>query len=215
VLPLPLFLSLVPQHSFLNVQFFPFLLGTAFHGGDPRVPRKTRSNNRHTLSNHHLSNSLMKLLKVKYLNYQVYSNIATMHMESEGMPDKCNQVCLCPIKGVIDVISKKWALLVVNTLGNREKVRFNDLMKELNGISPKTLSDTLKDLQNEKLIRRESFAEIPPRVEYSLTENGTELRKAIIPLIKWAATREHTNSKRCVSAYRHTSAHCVTNQQDK
>ena len=131
------------------------------------------------------------------------------------MPDKCNQVCLCPIKGVIDVISKKSALLIVNTLGNREKVRFNDLMKELDGISPKTLSDTLKDLQIEKLIRRESFAEIPPRVEYSLTENGTELRKAIIPLIKWAATREHANNKRCVSAYRHTAAHCVTNQQDK
>ncbi|MCJ7762462.1 helix-turn-helix transcriptional regulator, partial [Candidatus Bathyarchaeota archaeon] len=84
------------------------------------------------------------------------------------MPDKCDQVCFCPIKGVIDVISKKWTLFVVNALGNRGTLRFNDLMKELSGISPKTLSDTLKDLQTEQIIRREPFAEIPPRVEYSL-----------------------------------------------
>jgi len=113
------------------------------------------------------------------------------------MPHKCDQLCFCPIKGVIDVISKKWTLFVVNALGNRGTLRFNDLMKELSGISPKTLSDTLKDLQNEEVIRRESFAEIPPRVEYSLTEKGAELRTAIIPLLKWAATRNHAPNCKC------------------
>lgn len=113
------------------------------------------------------------------------------------MPDKCEQLCFCPIKGVIDVISKKWTLFVVNALGNRGTLRFNDLMKELSGISPKTLSDTLKGLQTEQIIKRESFAEIPPRVEYSLTEKGTELRKAIMPLLKWAATRNHAPNYKC------------------
>jgi DNA-binding HxlR family transcriptional regulator len=70
-------------------------------------------------------------------------------------------------------------------------------METLNGISPKTLSDTLKDLQAEGLIKRESFAEIPPRVEYSLTNDGTELRKSIIPLLEWTASREHVNKERC------------------
>ena len=123
------------------------------------------------------------------------------------MPEKCNQLCFCPIKGVIDVISKKWTLFVVNALGNRGTLRFNDLMKELNGISPKTLSDTLKELHNEEIIRRESFAEIPPRVEYSLTEKGAELRKAIIPLLKWAATKKHAPNHKC--NYNKIPAHMV------
>lgn len=130
------------------------------------------------------------------------------------MPDECNHICLCPIKGIIDLISKKWALLIINTLLNREKLRFNDLMKELDGISPKTLSDTLKELQVEKLIKRQSFAEIPPRVEYTLTEDGIELGKAIIPLIRWAAAREHYN-KRCASTYQNISSHRVMNPQGK
>jgi DNA-binding HxlR family transcriptional regulator len=70
-------------------------------------------------------------------------------------------------------------------------------METLKGISPKTLSDTLKDLQAENLIKRESFAEIPPRVEYYLTKDGTELRKSIIPLLEWTANRSGSEKKQC------------------
>ena len=55
--------------------------------------------------------------------------------------------CFCPIDGIIDVISKKWALLIINTLGNFQVLRFRDLEMRLRGISPKTLSDTLTKLQ--------------------------------------------------------------------
>jgi len=75
--------------------------------------------------------------------------------------------CLCPLKGIIDTIGKKWPLLVVNAIENRGRLRFNQIMDELKGISPTSLADTLKELQREGLIKRESFAEIPPRVEYS------------------------------------------------
>jgi len=98
-------------------------------------------------------------------------------------------------------------------LGNCSRLRFNDLAKELEGISPKTLSDTLKELQAQGLIKRESFAEIPPRVEYSLTKDGVELRKSIIPLLRWAATREGMNKLRCSEAYRRIRAHRVKTQQ--
>ena len=108
-----------------------------------------------------------------------------------------DHICLCPLKGIIDIISKKWALLIVNALGNCGKLRFNKLMETLNGISPKTLSDTLKELQTEGLITRESFAEIPPRVEYSLTNDGKELRKSIIPLLEWTANRSNIDRERC------------------
>jgi len=121
--------------------------------------------------------------------------------------EKGDHICFCPLEGVIDVISKKWALLIVNALGNNGRLRFNSLMEELGGISPKTLSDTLKELQAEGLIKRESFAEIPPRVEYSLTEDGTELRKSIIPILRWAATRNSVKKDRC--GYKGIPAHRV------
>jgi len=84
-------------------------------------------------------------------------------------------------------------------------------MEELGWISPKTLSDTLKDLQEEGLIVRESFAEIPPRVEYSLTHDGEELRKSIMPLLKWAATRDNVNKERCAPTYKRAPAHKIRN----
>jgi DNA-binding HxlR family transcriptional regulator len=130
------------------------------------------------------------------------------------VPDECNHLCLCPIKGIIDVISKKWALFIINVLCNRRKLRFNDLLKELNGISPKTLSDTLKQLQAERIIKRESFAEIPPRVEYSLSQEGIELAAAIVPLLRWAAIREH-RSKKCTLPCKGTTAHRIKNQQGR
>ncbi|MBT8171848.1 helix-turn-helix transcriptional regulator [Candidatus Bathyarchaeota archaeon] len=113
------------------------------------------------------------------------------------MCEKKSQTCICPIIGIIDIISKKWALLIINAIGNYGKLRFNKLMDTLSGISPKTLSDTLKKLQKEGLIKRKSFAEIPPRVEYSLTIDGTELRKSIIPLLEWTANRTIKEKERC------------------
>jgi len=125
------------------------------------------------------------------------------------MQNKNEAVCYCPLEGVIDVISKKWALLIINAIGNYGSLRFNRLIEELHGISPKTLADTLKRLQNERLLKRESFAEIPPRVEYSLTEDGQGLREAVVPILKWAATRQGSRGKKCSVAYRKMPAHRI------
>jgi DNA-binding HxlR family transcriptional regulator len=103
----------------------------------------------------------------------------------------------CPVRGIIDVISKKWAFLIINALGNHQKLRFTGLMTQLEGVSPKTLADTLKTLEKEGLVSKRSFNEIPPRVEYSLTEDGKELRKAIMPLLRWAANRSSTTNEKC------------------
>jgi DNA-binding HxlR family transcriptional regulator len=106
------------------------------------------------------------------------------------MRQESDDVCICPLEGIIDVISKKWALLTIATIGNHRKLRFNQIMKNLEGISPKTLADLLKRLEASGLVQRKVFAEIPPRVEYSLTEDGVELRKAIRPLLEWASTKQ-------------------------
>lgn len=104
---------------------------------------------------------------------------------------KCNNteengICFCPIEGVIEVLSKKWALVIIGTISNNKRIRFNELMKSLDGISPRTLSIRLKELEKAGLIKRENFAEIPPRVEYTLTQDGIEVKDAMIPLMEWA-----------------------------
>lgn len=102
---------------------------------------------------------------------------------------------LCPCRNILDILSRKWSFLIINRLGTHEKLRFNELKEKLDDINPKTLSETLQVLQEERLIQKEKFNEIPPRVEYSLTDDGQELRKAIVPLIKWAAERESKTYK--------------------
>lgn len=111
--------------------------------------------------------------------------------------EKTNLPQTCPLDGVIDVISRKWALLIINALGNCRKARFKELLEQLQIVSPKTLSETLKKLAKEKLVIRESFAEIPPRVEYSLTESGIGLWEAIIPLLNWTAQRGNSSGREC------------------
>ena len=134
-----------------------------------------------------------------------------MTAEVMSMQNKNEVVCYCPLEGIIDVISKKWALLIINAIGNYGNLRFNRLIEELHGISPKTLADTLKRLQHEELIKRASFAEIPPRVEYSLTKDGKGLREAVIPLLKWAAARK-CSKKKCSTTYHKIPAHRIKNR---
>jgi DNA-binding HxlR family transcriptional regulator len=102
----------------------------------------------------------------------------------------------CPIQGIIDVISKKWALLVVAVVGSYGRLRYTGILRELRGISPKTLADTLKELEKLGLVKRQAFNEIPPRVDYTLTEDGLKLRGAVVPLLQWAA--ERSKEKDCV-----------------
>jgi DNA-binding HxlR family transcriptional regulator len=70
-------------------------------------------------------------------------------------------------------------------------------MKEIEGISPKTLADTLKELAKCNLVKREAFNEIPPRVDYILTKDGEELRHAIIPMLQWALAKKGTVVAHC------------------
>ena len=112
---------------------------------------------------------------------------------------EAGHMCFCPLEGVIDVISKKWALLIVNALGNFGVLRFKELESRLKGISPKTLSDTLSNLRSIGLVERVAYNEIPPRVEYCLSEEGHRFREAVVPLIRWAAEREGWNNHCCPS----------------
>jgi DNA-binding HxlR family transcriptional regulator len=85
---------------------------------------------------------------------------------------------VCPVARTARIISGKWTLLIIRDLASGVK-RFNQLERSLQGISPKTLSERLRALEDEGIIVRETFAEVPPRVEYSLTEKGKGLGEMI------------------------------------
>lgn len=110
---------------------------------------------------------------------------------------KENMALFCPLQGVIDIISKKWALLAINEIGNHKRIRFNELRRELRGITAKSLANTLVELESNGLVTRKSFNENIPRTEYRLTDDGTNLYHIVIPLLQWAASRKNAVVTEC------------------
>lgn len=95
----------------------------------------------------------------------------------------------CPIRNILNRISDKWTLLVLYTLNGRSSMRFKDLSGELPDISQKMLVTTLRTLEADGLVSRKVYAEVPPRVEYHLTDRAHSLFPIINQLIQWA--KEH------------------------
>ena len=85
----------------------------------------------------------------------------------------------CPVCRTADVISGKWTLLIIRDLAD-DSMRFCELERSLSGISPRTLSLRLRALEEHEIVERRTYPEVPPRVEYALTEKG----KALCPLIE-------------------------------
>lgn len=95
----------------------------------------------------------------------------------------------CPIRNILSRINDKWTLLVLYTLSSRDSIRYVELKDEMPDISPKMLSLTLKTLETDGYVTRTVYAEVPPRVEYRLTERAHSLLPIINQLIQWA--KEH------------------------
>ncbi|MBR1427607.1 MAG: helix-turn-helix transcriptional regulator [Prevotella sp.] len=99
----------------------------------------------------------------------------------------------CPIRQVVSRFGDKWSLLVLFLLNRSETgvLRFNEIRRFMTDCSQKMLSQTLKSLEQSHLVHREVFPEVPPRVEYSLTDTGRSLMPALTALIDWG--KEHFN----------------------
>ena len=100
--------------------------------------------------------------------------------------EKYTSIEACPIRNVLSHFSGKWSLLILCILSENEATRFNTIGKAIPDISSKVLSDTLKSLEKDGLVERRQYAEIPPRVEYSLTGLGKSLMPIVGDLINWA-----------------------------
>ncbi len=92
----------------------------------------------------------------------------------------------CPIRNILSRIGDKWSLLVLYTLSGSSVMRFNVLQKNIPDISQKMLTVTLRALEEDGLVKRVIYAEVPPRVEYSLTDRAKSLLPCIDSLIAWA-----------------------------
>lgn len=97
------------------------------------------------------------------------------------------EICLCRNNLVLDVISRKWSLLIIWILAKHGRLRYNDIAKKLDGVNHNTLSVRLDELEESGMIKRKKFNEIPPKVEYSLTESGEELSRITKPLLNFTA----------------------------
>lgn len=91
----------------------------------------------------------------------------------------------CPTRIVLDRVGDKWTVLIIGTLDDGPK-RFNEIRLAIGGITPKVLTSTLRSLVADGLVTREVFAEVPPRVEYTLTEMGRSLQEPVAALRRWA-----------------------------
>ncbi|MFF1572294.1 winged helix-turn-helix transcriptional regulator [Leifsonia sp. NPDC058292] len=89
------------------------------------------------------------------------------------------------IRGILDRICDKWTLLIVTTLENG-RMRFTELQRHIPGVSQRMLSLTLRNLERDGLITRTAYAEVPPRVEYELTDRGASLISPALALASWA-----------------------------
>ncbi len=92
----------------------------------------------------------------------------------------------CPIRNVLAHICGKWSLLVIYVMHQNESIRFNALNRAIPDISQKVLTSTLRSLESDGFVTRQVFAEVPPRVEYSLTDRARSFIPLVESMIAWA-----------------------------
>ncbi|MFI1353659.1 winged helix-turn-helix transcriptional regulator [Streptomyces sp. NPDC020898] len=96
---------------------------------------------------------------------------------------------ICGIDAALDVVSGKWKGLILWELDAHPVRRFGELRRGLPGVSEKMLTQHLREMEEDGLVHRKVYAEVPPRVEYSMTEHGRTLNQALGPLGDWGLER--------------------------
>lgn len=107
-------------------------------------------------------------------------------LKKEELPD-------CPVATTVQLIGNKWKLLILRNLLARPW-RFNELRKSLDGISQKVLTESLRSMESDGIIVRTVYAEVPPRVEYSLSELGETLRPILDAMQAWGQEYKENNT---------------------
>jgi DNA-binding HxlR family transcriptional regulator len=105
-----------------------------------------------------------------------------------------NRFDSCPLTFALNLIGGKWRLPIIWALSKNGTMRYNELKKSIHGITSMMLTQSLKELEEDGIINRKQFMEVPPRVEYSLTENGKSLIPALKALANWGKKMKNSDS---------------------
>src|SRR5215211_551687 len=124
----------------------------------------------------------------------------------------------CHAREILARIGDKWSVSVMHVLGDSQTVRFNELKSQVDGISQRMLTVTLRGLERDGMVTRTVYPEVPPRVEYALTPLGTTLRQLVRGLVAWSGAHlaevdaarakydsRHGRAANAVSGYRHAA----------
>lgn len=120
-------------------------------------------------------------------------------MYSSSMEKEENNA-VCPLKYALNLVGGKWKLPIICILAREGSVRYNSLKRKLSGITNMILSQSLKELEENGIVHREQYNEIPPRVEYSLTKEGRSILEPLDSLSEWGKThmkKMQTHSPYC------------------
>lgn len=105
---------------------------------------------------------------------------------SEKIMQNFHRNGICPIRDVMSRLGDKWSLLVLVSLQTNGIMRFSDLQRSIGDVSQRMLTVTLRTLETDGIVERKAYAEVPPRVEYSLTDRGRSLMPCLNGLVEWA-----------------------------
>lgn len=108
------------------------------------------------------------------------------------MKTKAELIPECPVATTVQLIGNKWKLLIIRNLLQRPW-RFNELQKNLDGISQKVLTDSLRSMEADGIVTRTIYPEVPPRVEYALSELGESLRPILDVMSAWGENYRASN----------------------
>lgn len=100
----------------------------------------------------------------------------------------CDHPFGCSVEATLSVIGGRWKPVIIFNLLENEILRFGELKKLINGVTQRMLTNQLRELESDKIISRKVYAEVPPRVEYSLTEYGRSLKPIMLAMREWGAT---------------------------
>lgn len=94
---------------------------------------------------------------------------------------------LCPIRYTLDVMGGKWKFPIICMLANGKPTRYSSIKRKLKDITNMMLAQSLKELESAGIIHREQYNEVPPRVEYTLTEKGSRIIPTLVKMAEWGA----------------------------
>ena len=111
----------------------------------------------------------------------------------EEKHDNCDGPYGCSVGATLSVIGGRWKPIIIFKLLQNDFLRFGELKKEIDGVTQRMLTSQLRELEEDKIVHRKVYAEVPPRVEYSLTDYGRTLEPIMVSMRDWGA--KHMNVK--------------------